>query len=98
MTRSLGLLAGAAALVAAATAAQAATPDAAAREHWRQALVRATLPANGCFKSNYPDEVWTRVACAHRAQAEISAAQRQSSAPPATPSATATITPPWSCR
>jgi hypothetical protein len=67
MTHSAGLVA-AAALLAAATAplapAHAAVPDAVAREHWRQALVRATLPPNACFKANYPDTAWTRVACA----------------------------------
>jgi hypothetical protein len=62
MAQTLGLAAGAALLGA--VSAQAATPDAVAREHWRQALVRISLPANACFKANYPDAVWTRVACA----------------------------------
>jgi hypothetical protein len=47
-----------------ATAAAAATlPDLQAREHWRDALSRISLPAGACFKANYPDIAWTRTAC-----------------------------------
>jgi hypothetical protein len=38
-------------------------PDPAARQAWREALSRIHLPAAACFKANYPDVAWTRVAC-----------------------------------
>jgi len=53
--------------LAAAGTAEAAPPAKAAeaRLHaaWRDAIAHAVLPGRGCFTANYPNTVWTQVAC-----------------------------------
>jgi hypothetical protein len=72
ITGGVAILLGAGALAALPMigAAAAATPsiDAAAQQAWREALAHVALPAGGCFKANYPDAAWTRVACVRRPQ------------------------------
>jgi len=33
------------------------------RDAWRAAISRTALPGEGCFTTDYPDRVWTQIAC-----------------------------------
>lgn len=61
---SLAFISGMLLLITSVSAMSAPVPkDAALTEAWRAAIAKTSVPGSGCFTSEYPSTVWTRIAC-----------------------------------